>query len=834
MQLIQKIFFSNHNIRVLKNVFYVSIYISKLGGIGILKNSLPIIVARGIVVLPFTDVNMEIGRPSSIAALEDALNNKNKQLIIVAQKNPDIEKPAYKDLFDVGTLVKIKKAVKDENTGDYSIVVTGLESIEIIKPENEDEAVSTSIEYNVLKVESTIDEETLKTINETFQLVESSNVYFDPKYAKVVKKELANEDINYLKAINNCTMGLSIDNEERLQESLETLSLQGKVRVISDIVFSQTGNVDNAKEVDDIINNKLNSNLNKQQKEFYLRERLRIIKEELGEITNRDDETEKIKRRLEQYPYPKHIKEKVRSELSKFEMSGNSNEASIIKAYIDWLMDLPWWQETEDNINLANVQETLDKNHFGIEKVKQRIIEYLALKMQNPKAKGPIICLVGPPGVGKTSLARSIAEALGKVYVKVSLGGVRDESEIRGHRRTYLGAMPGRIIKGMKKAGVTNPLFLLDEIDKMSSDQRGDPASAMLEVLDPEQNARFSDNYIEEEYNLSNVMFLATANYYNQIPHALIDRLEVIELSSYTANEKKEIAKNHLISRVLDASNLTNDDITITDEALDHIINYYTREAGVRELERVIQQIVRKYLVEKLKAKNKKLTKVVTPEVIEEYLGKKKFDVTLKEKETIPGIVNGMAYTAAGGDLLPIEATYFKGKGNVVITGNLEQTMKESVSVALGYVKSNAKHFGINEDVFKDIDLHIHVPAGGIPKDGPSAGVTLTTAIISVLTNIPVKTTISMTGEIMLRGKVGIIGGVKEKTISAYRAGVREIFMPKDDERFLDDVPTEIKKDLNIHLVEKYQEIYDVIFKGVKPIARTEANKDLYDSFENK
>ena len=796
-----------------------------------MKNSLPIIVARGNVVLPNVDVNMEIGRPSSIAALENALNT-NKQLIIVAQKNPEIENPTFGDLYDVGTLVKIKKAIKDENTGDYSIVVTGLESIEIVKPENEEESVTAVVDYNLLKVDSTASDEFKNSLKDTLDLVRESNIFKDAKYIKVVTKEVDSEKTNYIKLVNNLTFALAIDNEQRLQESLETLNLEGKLRVVSDIVFSQVCDLDKAKEVDDVISSKLNSNLNKQQKEFYLRERLRIIKEELGEISNRDDETEKIKRRLEQYPYPKHIKEKVRSELSKFEMSGNSNEASIIKSYIDWLMDLPWWQETEENIDLANVQETLDRNHFGIEKVKQRIIEYLALKMQNPKAKGPIICLVGPPGVGKTSLARSIAEALGKVYVKVSLGGVRDESEIRGHRRTYLGAMPGRIIKGMKKAGVTNPLFLLDEIDKMSSDQRGDPASAMLEVLDPEQNSRFSDNYIEEEYNLSNVMFLATANYYNQIPYALIDRLEVIELSSYTANEKKEIAKNHLIKRVLEASNLTDKDIKITDEALDHIINYYTREAGVRELERVIQQIVRKYLVEKLKSKDKKFFKEVTPAVVEEYLGKKKFDVTLKDKETIPGIVNGMAYTSAGGDLLPIEATYFKGKGNVIITGNLEQTMKESVSVALGYVKSNAKHFGINEEIFKDIDLHIHVPAGGIPKDGPSAGVTLTTAIISVLTNIPVKTTISMTGEIMLRGKVGIIGGVKEKTISAYRAGVREIFMPKDDERFLDDVPTEIKKDLNIHLVEKYQEIYDVIFKGVKPIARTEANKDLYDSFE--
>lgn len=783
-------------------------------------------------VLPDVEINMELGRPKSIQALEKALETKDKKLVIVAQKSLEVNDPTYDQIYDVGTLVKVKKAVKND-AGEYSIVVVGLEPIEAIKPEDKSQNVGTEINYMVLKQDLSLSQQSLENIQSDIIYIQENNIPVESKHFKVALKEMEAAKPNFQKWINNLIYAISSEDEHRLQSSLEALTLDSKSKVLTDCVFSQKSSPEKATEVDNIINKKINDNLSKQQKEFYLRERLRAVKEELGEISNRDDETETIKRRVEQNPYPPYIKKKILSELSKYEMSANSNEATIIKSYIDWLLDLPWWQESQDNTDLAEVQKILDKNHYGIEKIKQRIIEYLAVKMQNPKARGPIICLVGPPGVGKTSLARSIAEALNKVYVKVSLGGVKDEAEIRGHRKTYLGAMPGRIIKGMKKAGVINPLFLLDEIDKMGSDHKGDPASAMLEVLDPEQNSRFSDNYIEEEYDLSKVMFVATANYYNQIPYALIDRLEIIELSSYTANEKKEIAKTHLIKRVLEASNLTNKDIKFEDTAIDFIINYYTREAGVRELERVIQQIVRKYLVERLTGKDKKLTKVITPKAVEEYLGKKKFDMTLKDKQAIPGIVNGMAYTSAGGDLLPIEATYFKGKGNIVITGNLEQTMKESVSVAFGYVKANAAHFGINEDIFKDIDLHVHVPAGGIPKDGPSAGVTLTTAIISCLTNIPVKTTISMTGEITLRGKVGIIGGVKEKTISAYRAGVREIFIPKDDERFLEDVPQDILKDLNIHLIEKYQEIYDLIFKGQKPLARTDANSTLYDSFAN-
>lgn len=483
----------------------------------------------------------------------------------------------------------------------------------------------------------------------------------------------------------------------------------------------------------------------------------------------------------------------------------------MIRTYIEWLLNIPWWQENKDNNDFNKVKKTLDDSHYGLTKVKERIVEYLAVRAKSRNTKAPIICLVGPPGVGKSSLAKSIADALNKPFVKMALGGVKDESEIRGHRRTYLGSMPGRIIKAMKKAGVVNPLFLLDEIDKMSSDQRGDPSSAMLEVLDPEQNSRFSDNYIEEDYDLSKVMFVATANYAEQIPAALYDRLEIIELTSYTELEKLAIAKQYLIPKVLKDCGLSKKDLSFKDDALLFMIRHYTLEAGVRELERIIRKIARKFVVEQLSSK-KIEPKVIDIKEAKFYLDKEIYEYTLKDKEGIPGVVNGMAYTSAGGDLLQIEVTSFKGKGNVKITGNLKETMKESAEVALGFVKANAKKFGLEKVDFSKIDIHIHVPTGGIPKDGPSAGVTLTTAIISALSNRPVKATLSMTGEITLRGKVLIIGGVKEKTISAHRGGVNTIIIPARDERFLKDVPAEVLDNITVHLVEDYEEIYSIVF----------------------
>ncbi len=765
-----------------------------------------VLITRGIIVFPSVTMDVQVGRPKSVLTIKDL--SKDDEIILVSQKNPDLDDVTVDDIFKIGTLCKIKD-IKVNLEGDYTLTLKGSKRIKLINPNFSPKSGFTT-EWEELKVKpgnakrnEIIVDNILEMISEYSDVVNKS---------KEIKKfyEYAMNNQKSFSSIADFVVNNLVLPFKKTQEFLECESITERLEIAYGylVEFFDTDH-SIRDEVDHQINKKMNENISKQQKEFYLRERLKTVKEELGELSSKEDEADQIRKRLNNNPYPEEIREKVLSELSKYEAAMSSNEASITKVYIDWLLDLPWWQSSEDNDDLKNVEKVLNKNHYGIEKVKERIIEYLALRTKNKSSRGPILCLVGPPGVGKTSLAKSIAEALNKKYVKVSLGGVKDEAEIRGHRKTYIGAMPGRIIKGMKKAGVINPLFLLDEIDKMANSEKGDPASAMLEVLDPEQNSKFSDNYIEEEYDLSKVMFVATANYYKQIPYALIDRLEIIELTSYTVPEKLEIAKQHLIPKALKEGLI--DNLKWTDDAIKMIINNYTNEAGVRELERQIQKIVRKYIVDELKGDT--LPKEITNNEIKKYLGKIIYDVTLKDQEAIPGIVNGMAYTTTGGDLLPIECTYSIGKGKVLITGNLEKTMNESVSVALGYVKANAENFNIDPKVFSEIDIHVHVPAGGIPKDGPSAGVAITSAIISAIRKVPVKTNISMTGEITLRGKVGIIGGVKEKVISAHRAGVREIFLPEDDERFLEDVPKDILKDIKIHLVKQYNEIYNHLFK---------------------
>lgn len=765
-----------------------------------------IIFTRGIVVLPITTVKIEIGRPKSITTLSTL--KEGDSVIVVSQINSDVDDPKIEDLYEGGTICTIKK-IKKITKEDYEVTLKGdwVIGIDSIKYTKKDGHVAKYTLWFQTLGESEENDEYIQLI---LDLIISNSQAQGKKELQEVYEYILSHEKQYKKVASFIAENVGADYTKK-QEFLEASTVSEKLKIAFGMLvkYYDSENVIGI-QVDNEINKKMNDNIAKQQKEFYLRERLRTVKEELGELSSREEELDKIKKKLNANPYPKHIKQKIVSELQKYEIAMSSNESTIIKTYIDWLLDLPWWQEKEDNKDISKVEEILNKNHYGIEKVKERILEYLAIKTKNKNSKSPILCLVGPPGVGKTSLAQSIAEALNKQYVKVSLGGVRDEAEIRGHRKTYIGAMPGRIIKGMKKAEVMNPLFLLDEIDKMGSDHKGDPSSAMLEVLDPEQNSRFSDNYIEEDYDLSKVLFVATANYYNQIPYALIDRLEIIELSSYTINEKREIAKQHLIKRIFEDALLKTDDLKFTDDAIEFIINHYTKEAGVRELERQIRKIVRKYVVDELKGN--KLATVVDVDVVKHYLGKIIFDSTEKDLVAIPGIVNGMAYTSAGGDLLPIEASYSKGKGKLLITGNLEKTMNESVNVALGFVRSNAAKFGIDEEIFSKIDIHVHVPAGGVPKDGPSAGVAITSALISMLRSKIVKTDISMTGEITLRGKVGIIGGVKEKVISAHRAGVREIFLPFDDERFLDEIPQEILKDIQIHLVKEYTEIYSKLF----------------------
>jgi len=759
-----------------------------------------------------------IGREISKVTLNSL--GKDEKIILASQLNVDEDDPALALISKIGLICELI-SITENGENNLMIHIKALERVDILKYEEKENKKGQKIliaEINIAPIligQESKNKEKIKLIADLLKVLieQKTPEFLSTKFNNIQKfKSIINKKtIDYAEIVKTAVKCLNFNHDEILN-LISVISITEQLDLICSFISSEIQDPKKLHENIELkINNIMNKNIAKQQKEFYLREKLRVIKNELGDLNSREDDVKKIKELILTGKFPQHIADKILHEAQKFESSMNPNETGLIKSYIDVLLEIPWSEKTKDNIDIEKIAKILNKNHFGIEKVKERIIEYIALKTKNPDSRSPIICLVGPPGVGKTSLAKSIAEALNKVYVKISLGGIKDESEIRGHRKTYIGAMPGRIIKGMIKAGVTNPLFLLDELDKMANDMRGDPSSAMLEVLDPEQNSKFNDNYVEEDYDLSNVFFLATANYYGQIPYALIDRLEIIELSSYTIQEKIEIAKNHLVKAILENAKISKKELSFTTPAIEYIINHYTREAGVREINRQLTKIVMKWIVQNLKGKEQ--TNKIDIPAVQKYLGKIIYDVTLKDKNNIPGVVNGMAYTTVGGDLLPIEVSAFPGKGETHITGNLEKTMNESVSVAIGYVRSNAKSFKIKDEFFQNNDLHIHVPAGGIPKDGPSAGVAITTALISLILKKPIKTNISMTGEITLRGKVGIIGGVKEKVISAHRAGVREIFLPIDDERYLDEVPKSILKNIKIHLISNYPEIYSILFK---------------------
>ena len=762
----------------------------------------PVLITRGIIVFPHTKKKLIIGRKKSLNAIL-AANDGDKQIFVFSQKDPNADEPALTQIYNNGTLCEIVelKKVKDD---EYNVVLKGLNRVITNKLVEKNNMILADAE--IIKDEKT----NSKNVKEKMNLLVSLLTNYTKRQPSPALKKLINSSFSPSKLIDQLANMVPMS-FKKAQSIIEKTNIIDRI----EIICGALANPEDSIGIENEINGKMNKELSKQQREFYLRQKLGIIKEELGQISSTENDTKNMRDKVNRSPYPENIKKRALEEISRMESTMNPQENSITRGYLDWLLGIPYWQKTEDNNNIVNVENTLNKTHYGLEKVKERIIEYLAVRAKTPNSKSPIICLVGPPGVGKSTLAKSIADALGKKFVKMSLGGVHDESEIRGHRKTYLGSMPGRIIKGMKTAEVVNPLFLLDELDKMTSDNlHGDPASALLEVLDPEQNTSFIDNYIEEPYDLSNVMFVATANYAEQIPEPLYDRLEIIELTSYTEKEKLQIAKNYSIPKIFKQTGLNDAELKFKDDAISYIINRYTKEAGVRELERLINKIARKFIVKQLHDKNIK-NEIIDIEAVRKYLDKEIFEYNVREKENIPGIVNGMAYTAAGGDLLPIEVTCFEGKGQIIITGNLKETMKESATVAIGYVKANADKYGLKNFDFKKKDIHIHVPQGGIPKDGPSAGVTLTTAVISALTKQSVPANIAMTGEITLRGKVLIIGGIKEKVISAFRGGVNEIFIPKSDERFLKDVPEEVKSKIKFHLVENYSEIYNAIFKKI-------------------
>ncbi|MEG0077430.1 endopeptidase La [Anaerorhabdus sp.] len=760
-----------------------------------LQVTIPVVCTRGIVVFPNQDVVIEVGREKSVNAVEEASNHYEGHVWVVCQNDIMIDNPTLDNIYKFGTLCHIKTIRKKD--GFMRVTFTGLERAELVEYIDGDKLTMALIQPVTNIAGDEIEELALvKRVAVEFENVANSTTHFPPEVISQLTKGvsavvLADQFAQYFP--------LSLDKKQQL---LETLNVNERLMLI----ISELEKEKEMSRVETSINEKVRERIEEGQREYYLREKMRAIKEELGDVSNVVDDTAELRELIEKNPYPEHVKQKALEELARYEMlPASSGEASVVRTYLDWLLKTPWYGLTEDNEDLDLVQDRLNQDHFGLIKVKDRIMEYLAVKQMTKSLNAPILCLVGPPGVGKTSLGKSIARSLDRKFVKMSVGGVKDESEIRGHRRTYLGSMPGRIIQGMKKAGVINPVFLIDEIDKLGSDYKGDPSSAMLEVLDPEQNAFFSDHYLEEAYDLSNVMFIATANYLEDIPAALRDRLEIIQLSSYTEVEKVKIAENHLIKKQLIMNGLKEKQFKLEEAELYYLIRHYTREAGVRQLERVIASLCRKSVLVILKEKKKSIK--VTKKLILEWLGKEIFDYGQKEKKNQIGVVTGLAYTSFGGDVLPVEVTYFDGKGRFTVTGQLGDVMKESTSIALDYIKSNAKKYKIDPKFFDSHDIHIHVPEGAVPKDGPSAGVTLTTALVSAITQTPVRSDLAMTGEVTLRGNVLAIGGLREKSLAAHRVGIKHIIIPKSNLKDLDEIPDTVKESVQFIPVESMEQV---------------------------
>ncbi|MEG0423055.1 MAG: endopeptidase La [Erysipelotrichaceae bacterium] len=759
---------------------------------------IPLVATRGVVIFPNQEIVIDVGREKSNNAVLNAQDYENNYICVVSQIDIACEDPQVGDIYNFATYCQIKHIRQMD--GYLRVKFRGIKRCKINTLINDEKMMSAEIELLDDIVQNEKEEVALiRRVAAQFEEIDmiSQNIPREmiTELAKGVSAAQLSDQVSQL-------FPLSL---QRKQDLLETLGINDRLLIILQEIESEK----ELSMIENQINDKVKTRIEDSQKEYYLREKLRAIKEELGDVPDQENDVEAMRKMIEENPYPDYIKEKAKEELQRYEMLPNaSGESGVIKTYLDWLLKLPWWQESEDNEDLKLAGEMLDEDHFGLEKVKERILEYLAVKQMTKSLKAPIICLVGPPGVGKTSLSKSVARALNRKFVKVSLGGVKDESEIRGHRRTYLGSMPGRIIQGMKKAGTINPVFLIDEIDKMASDYKGDPASAMLEVLDPEQNSLFSDHYLEEAYDLSNVLFIATANVLEDIPQALKDRLEVINLSSYTELEKMNIAKEHLITKQIKENGLSNKQFKMSDEMILYLIRYYTRESGVRQLERMIAALCRKSVLAILKDKKRSIT--ITKKWMVAALGNEIYEYGKRERVDQVGVVTGLAYTSFGGDILQIEVTHFEGKGKLVLTGQLGDVMKESATIAYDYVRANAAKYKINVDTFEKQDIHIHVPEGAVPKDGPSAGVSLTTALVSCLSNKPVQANLAMTGEVTLRGNVLPIGGLKEKSMAAHRCGITTIVIPKANLKDLDDVPTTVKDSVTFIPVEHVSQVIEI------------------------
>ena len=745
--------------------------------------ALPIIPLRGITIFPYMVIHFDVGRERSIASLEEAML-KEQRIFLATQKEAKVEEPKKEDIFNVGTVCTIKQILKlPENT--VRVLVEGEYRGKIIEFIEDEELLRVEIEE--IQDKECVEDNNCEAL---FRLVKNSFKEYS-KFVGTISVEtlMSVEDIEspgrYVDVIASYLL-LSQDKKQRL---LEAYDVNERLQEILDILNNEIDILKIEKKIGIKVKNKID----KVQKEYYLKEQLKAIQEELGEDDEDKKEINKYKNKINKAKLPKLVKEKALYELDRLKNSGTySTEGGIIRTYLDWILDLPWNTETKDNLDIKRAREIFDNEHYGLEDVKNRIIEYLAVKKMSKSLRGPILCLVGPPGVGKTSIAKSVANALNRNFVRMSLGGVRDEAEIRGHRKTYIGAIPGRIIYGMKQAKSKNPLFLLDEIDKMSSDFRGNPGDALLEVLDSEQNNEFRDHYLEVEYDLSNVLFITTANTLETIPRPLMDRMEIIEVSGYTVEEKFNIAKVHLIPKELEAHNMNKGAIEFSDNSISYIIDNYTRESGVRNLERKIATVIRKAIAEMVEKERKKIS--ITVNHVKKYLGPERYTYEKADNIDKVGVVMGMAWTGYGGDTLPVEAMVMPGTGKLELTGQLGDVMKESAKASYTYIRANAEKYKIDSNFYKNKDIHIHVPEGAVPKDGPSAGVTMITAMVSALSSKKVRHNVAMTGEITLTGEVLAIGGLKEKTLAAYRAGIDTIIIPKDNKKDLINIPNSVKR----------------------------------------
>lgn len=765
----------------------------------VVSATLPAMAIRGRVPLPNNEIRIDVGRQESIYALKEAVDG-NKYIALFVQTDHNMDNPGPKNVFDIGLVAKIIYNMESQSI--HKVKLLGIVRCKLVEFVETEPFWRASI--ITLPIENDDLDKELAYVRLLIEELQSGSKFLfegNAELANIISQGVTADKLTDVLAYN-----LPLDLNSKMKY-LNTPNVGKRLRFMLEDLRREKY----IRDLETNIENEVRKSINESQKEYYLREKMKVIQDELGDRVKRDTEIEDMKKKILEAKMPKSMEEKALSELNRYaSLSNSSGESAIIKTYLDFVIALPWSKESKETNDIVKAKEQLDKDHYGLDVVKDRILEYLAVRIMTKRNPQAILCLVGPPGVGKTSLARSIATALNKQFVKQSLGGIKDEAEIRGHRRTYLGALPGRILQGMKRAGVINPVFLLDEIDKLSSDYKGDPASAMLEVLDAEQNKYFSDHYLEEPYDLSKVFFICTANYLENIPAALRDRLEIVQLSSYTEYEKFEIAKRHLIKKQLDIHGLDPEKFSLSDEALWMIIRNYTKEAGVRDLERNIGTLVRRSIKTILMEKVDNVK--IDENNLSTWLGRPKYYFNRIDNTDKIGVATGLAYTQYGGDTLEVEVTYFKGDGKLVLTGKLGDVMRESAQAALSYVKANAEKFNINPEIFKNNDIHIHVPEGAVPKDGPSAGITIATALISALSHRLVKHDVGMTGEITLRGRVLPIGGIREKAIAAHRSGLMKILIPKENLKDVEDIPESVRKELEIVSIESIDDVIHNIF----------------------